>query len=88
MKSWVSDNICLGRNLTLKLTLFIAIDKQTGERLHTSIPQPSERIKEAATKLDQAVYQVKLRLRVVTPTLVFRQSCVDKKTANYDYVLS
>lgn len=28
--------------------------------MHAAIPQPSERIKEAATKLDQAVYQLNL----------------------------
>lgn len=35
-------------------------DKQTGERLHALLPQPSERIKEAASKLDQAVYRLNL----------------------------
>ncbi|HBS44751.1 MAG TPA: RNA polymerase subunit sigma-24 [Paenibacillus sp.] len=44
----------------LEVNIVYCKDKQTGERLHTVIPQPSERIKEAATKLDQAVYQVNL----------------------------
>ena len=35
-------------------------DKQTGERLHAAIPQPSERLKESAAKLDEAVYQLNL----------------------------
>lgn len=35
-------------------------DKQTGDRLHAAIPQPSERIRDAATKLDQAVYRLLL----------------------------
>jgi RNA polymerase sigma factor (sigma-70 family) len=44
----------------LEVNIVYCKDKQTGERLHAAIPQPSERIKEAATKLDQAVYQVKI----------------------------
>lgn len=35
-------------------------DKQTEERLHALLLQPSERIKEAATKMDQAVYRLLL----------------------------
>ncbi len=44
----------------LEVNIVYCKDKQTGARLHAVIPQPSERIKEAATKLDQAVYQVNL----------------------------
>lgn len=35
-------------------------DKQTGERLQAAVPQPTEQIKEAATKLDQEVYRLNL----------------------------
>ncbi|MGN7764402.1 sigma factor-like helix-turn-helix DNA-binding protein [Paenibacillus sp. 22594] len=44
----------------LEVNIVYCKDKQTGERLRAAIPQPSERIKEAAAKLDQAVYQVNL----------------------------
>ncbi|RAP76962.1 RNA polymerase sigma factor [Paenibacillus montanisoli] len=44
----------------LEVNIVYCKDKQTGERLHAAIPQPSERIKEAAAKLDQAVYRLKL----------------------------
>ncbi|WP_152392818.1 sigma factor-like helix-turn-helix DNA-binding protein [Paenibacillus guangzhouensis] len=44
----------------LEVNIVYCKDKPTGERLHAAIPQPSERIKEAAKKLDQAVYQVNL----------------------------
>ncbi|MGZ9585876.1 hypothetical protein [Paenibacillus marinisediminis] len=44
----------------LEVNIVYCKDKQTGERLHAAIPQPSERIIEAAMKLDQAVYQLNL----------------------------
>ena len=44
----------------LEVNIVYCKDKQTGERLHASLPQPSERIKEAASKLDQAVYRLHL----------------------------
>lgn len=42
----------------LEVNIVYCKDKQTGERLHAAIPQPSERIREAAAELDQAVYQL------------------------------
>lgn len=42
----------------LEVNIIYCKDKQTGERLHAAIPQPSERIKEAAMKLDQDIYQI------------------------------
>ena len=44
----------------LEVNIVYCKDMQTGERLHAAIPQPSEQIKEAAMKLDQAVYQLML----------------------------
>ncbi|WP_042169632.1 RNA polymerase sigma factor [Paenibacillus gorillae] len=44
----------------LEVNIVYCKDKQTGERLHASLPQPSERIREAASKLDQAVYQLQV----------------------------
>lgn len=35
-------------------------DKQTGERLHEAIPQPSERMQEIASQLDQEFYRLEL----------------------------
>ncbi|TYP76821.1 sigma-70 family RNA polymerase sigma factor [Paenibacillus methanolicus] len=42
----------------LEVNIVYCKDKQTGERLHEAIPHPSERIQEAAAKLDEAVYQL------------------------------
>ncbi|MNC27011.1 hypothetical protein D3C75_751660 [compost metagenome] len=44
----------------LEVNIVYCKDKQTGERLQAAIPQPSERVKEAAVKLDQDVYQLNL----------------------------
>jgi len=44
----------------LEVNIVYSKDKQTGERLQAAIPQPSEYIKEAATKLDQEVYRLNL----------------------------
>ncbi|WP_135556971.1 sigma-70 family RNA polymerase sigma factor [Paenibacillus cymbidii] len=44
----------------LEVNIVYCKDKQTGERLHAAIPQPSERIREAAAALDQEVYRLHL----------------------------
>lgn len=42
----------------LEVNIIYCKDKQTGERLHAAIPQPSDQMKQAATKLDEAVYEL------------------------------
>ncbi|WP_151736018.1 RNA polymerase sigma factor ['Paenibacillus yunnanensis' Narsing Rao et al. 2020] len=44
----------------LEVNIVYCKDKQTGERLQANIPQPSERVKAAAMKLDQEVYRLNL----------------------------
>ncbi|WP_438433734.1 sigma factor-like helix-turn-helix DNA-binding protein [Gorillibacterium sp. sgz500922] len=44
----------------LEVNIVYCKDKQTGERLQAAIPEPSESIREAAAKLDQAVYRLNL----------------------------
>ncbi|WP_010278184.1 sigma-70 family RNA polymerase sigma factor [Paenibacillus senegalensis] len=44
----------------LEVNIVYCKNKQVGERLHAAIPRPSEQIKEAASKLDQAVYRLHL----------------------------
>lgn len=53
-------NYLLRTDSGLEVNMVYCKDKQTGERLQAAIPQPSERIKEAARKLDQEVYRLYL----------------------------
>lgn len=44
----------------LEVNIVYCKDKRTGERLHAVLPSPTEPIREAAGKLDQAIYRLRL----------------------------